>query len=144
MITQCMVKCHVCSAHARCVLASCLIEFIEYHLVQTKCPWSESVHNKLVSSRSLTRGSFMFFVELVQFYLAANCVAEGKHAVVLLSEIGKETYLLLKNLLVPSTSKNKTFDKIVSTLRAHFEPKPLVIAEQFSFHRRDQSSGDNG
>lgn len=86
----------------------------------------------------------MFCVELIQFYLAANCVAEGKHAVVLLSEIGKETYLLLKNLLVPSTSKNKTFDKIVSTLRAHFEPKPLVIAEQFSFHRRDQSSGDNG
>ena len=64
----------------------------------------------------------MAFVERVQFYLAANGMAEGKHVAVPLSVIGEETYSLLKNLLVPSTPKDKMFDEIVRTLKAHFKP----------------------
>lgn len=36
----------------------------------------------------------------------------------------------------------KMYDQIVSTLKAHFSPKPLVIADRFQFYRRNQLEGD--
>ena len=50
------------------------------------------------------------------------------------------TYGLLRNLLAPASPKDKSFKEIVDTLKAHFEPKLLVIAERFHFHRRNQNS----
>lgn len=86
----------------------------------------------------LRKGSFTAFVERVEFFLSANGVAEEKHAVVLLSAIGEETYAILRNLLAPALPKSKTFAQIVETLKGHFEPRRLVIAERFRFHRRNQ------
>lgn len=34
------------------------------------------------------------------------------------------------------------FAKIVVTLTKHFSPKPLVIAERFRFHKRNQEEGE--
>lgn len=63
--------------------------------------------------------------------MSANKVVEGKHTAVLLSVLGEETYALLRNLLAPSSPKEKSFAEIVWTLQAHFEPQPLVIAKRF-------------
>ena len=52
-------------------------------------------------------------------------------------------YGLLRNLLVPASPKDKLFKEIVDTLKAHFKPKPLVIAERFHFHRQNQNSGES-
>ena len=90
-----------------------------------------------------SRGSFTAFVERVQFLLSANGVKEDKYAAVLLSAVGEETYALLRNLVSPSSPKEKTFEEIVKTLQAHFEPRPLVIAERFRFHRRNQRSDES-
>ena len=62
---------------------------------------------------------------------------------VFLSVVGCTTYRLLRNLLAPASPKDKSFKEIVDTLKAHFEPKPLVIAERFHFHRRNQNSGES-
>ena len=90
-----------------------------------------------------SRGSFTAFVERVQFFLSANGVKEDKYAAVLLSAVGEETYALLRNLVSPSSPKEKTFEEIIKTLQAHFEPRPLVIAERFRFHRRNQRSDES-
>ena len=50
---------------------------------------------------------------------------EDKHTV-LLSAAGRETYVLLRNLLAPSTHKGMMFDEIVSNLKTQFELHPLV------------------
>ena len=63
---------------------------------------------------------------------------EDEHAAVLLSAIDEETYAILRNLMAPTLSKEKTFDQIVKALADHFEPQRLVIAERFRFHRRNQ------
>jgi len=42
-----------------------------------------------------------------------------------------------------STPKDKDFDELVSTLKGEFEPKPLIIAERFNFHRRQQAKGES-
>ena len=70
----------------------------------------------------------------MQFFLAANRVKENKHAAVLLSAVDEETYALLRNLL----AQDKSFEDNVPTLKNHFKPSPLIIAEQFRFHHRKQ------
>ena len=82
------------------------------------------------------------FVERVQLFLETNAVAENKHGAVLLSAIGGKTYALLRNLVAPAQPKEKSFTEIVGILKRHFEPKPLVIAERFRFHRRGQEPGE--
>ncbi len=36
--------------------------------------------------------------------------------------------------------KDKTFAELETILKAHFEPKALVIAERFRFYRQDQAA----
>ena len=62
---------------------------------------------------------------------------------VLLTAIGSDTYALLRSLLAPTKPRDKTFQDLTDTLQRHFDPKPLVIAERFHFHRRDQAEGES-
>ena len=70
-------------------------------------------------------------------------MAEGKQVAVFLSVLGSKTYLLLRNLLTPETPKDKTFDELVTVLKEHFEPKPLIISERFHFYRREQAVNES-
>ena len=83
------------------------------------------------------------YVERTQLFLEANEIAEAKHAAVLLSAIGAKAYALLRNLLAPVPPREKTFEELVETLKSHYEPKPLTIAERFHFHRRAQLTGES-
>ena len=58
---------------------------------------------------------------------------------VLLSVVGAKTYALLCSLTSPTLPQEKSFDELAAALTSHFQPKPLLIAERFHFHRRDQS-----
>ena len=46
-------------------------------------------------------------------------------------------YALLSNLLAPDKPVSKTIEQL-KVLQKHYEPKPVVIAERFQFHRRNQ------
>ena len=82
------------------------------------------------------------YSERVQLFLTANDVPEAKHVAVLLSAIGADTYGLLRNLVTPANPKDKSDKDLIEVLEKHFEPKPLVIAERFHFHRRYQQAGE--
>ena len=82
------------------------------------------------------------YLERIELYLAANDIAEAKRVPVFLSVIGGKTYTLLRNLLAPDKPSTKTYANLVETLRKHFEPKKLVIAERFQFHKRKQAVGE--
>uniref|UniRef100_A0A674N093 Retrotransposon gag domain-containing protein n=1 Tax=Takifugu rubripes TaxID=31033 RepID=A0A674N093_TAKRU len=58
----------------------------------------------------------------------------------LLSVMGATTYGLLRNLAQPNKPKDKTFEEIVTVLKGHFEPKPLLVAERFHFNRCTQKA----
>jgi len=60
----------------------------------------------------------------------------------MLSLIGCRTYGLLRSLTAPAKPSEKTYDEVVETLTRHFSPIPLVIAERFRFHKRDQRGGE--
>ena len=87
--------------------------------------------------------SLTAYVEQVKLFIQANGIEDARKVPVLLSVIGGKTYDLLRNLLSPTDPKDKTFDELVEALKGHFEPKPLVIAEHFHFHKRNQAAGES-
>ena len=87
--------------------------------------------------------SITVYVERVTLYFQVNKVAEGKQVAVFLSAIGPQTYVLLRSLVIPAIPKDKTFTELIEVLKKHYEPKPLVIAERFNFHRQLQLAGES-
>jgi len=39
-------------------------------------------------------------------------------------------------LVVPTGLRDKAFKDLAKLLKNHFKPKPLIIAERFTFHRQ--------
>ena len=90
-----------------------------------------------------TSDSVAAYVERTQLFFIANNIEENKQVAVFLSAIGPRTYKLLRDLMAPTVPKDKKLDEIISVMMQHYEPKPLVIAERFYFHRRQQNVGES-
>ncbi|XP_021340098.1 uncharacterized protein K02A2.6-like [Mizuhopecten yessoensis] len=86
--------------------------------------------------------NFTCYVERMEQYFAANDITDKKVAV-FLAVMGPQTYSLLRNIMTPDLPSTKTYDEIVTALKGHFMPKPLVIAERFKFHNRSQKEGES-
>ncbi len=80
------------------------------------------------------------YLERLELYFDANTVAAEKKVSALLYGIGPKVYGVLRSLLAPTRPQDQTFDDLVTRLKAHYDPKPLVIAERFRFYKRNQSS----
>ena len=87
--------------------------------------------------------TFTSYVERVHLFFEANDIKEEKRRSVFLSIVGGAVYNLLRNLLAPVTPKDAQLQDIIAVLKAHYEPKPIVIAERFHFHRRQQLPGES-
>ena len=81
------------------------------------------------------------YVERFEHFVAANGLA-GRKLSVFLSVMGPATYGLLRSLIAPEKPGTKTYEETVEVLQAHFSPKPIVIAERFRFHKRNQGEGE--
>ena len=86
---------------------------------------------------------FDCYIERMEQYFIANDVPEAKKVATFLSAIGAKAYELLHNLVAPDSPKDKRFNDLVKTLRAHLKPKPLVITERFKFHKRMQQQEES-
>ena len=86
--------------------------------------------------------AFSAYLERIELYFVANGISEEKQVPVFLSLLGAKTYSLLRTLVAPTTPKEKSLRELTKLLKSHFEPRPLVIAERFAFHRRNQQSGE--
>ncbi|CAL9688159.1 unnamed protein product [Knipowitschia caucasica] len=78
------------------------------------------------------------YVERLEQFFDANDIDQGKYVAVLLSVMGATTYGLLRNLVQPDKPKDKSFADIVTILKEHFEPKPILVAERFRFNKCNQ------
>jgi len=82
------------------------------------------------------------YVDRFEIYCTVNDVTEAKKTKVLLNMMGSQTFGLLQNLAAPKKPGDLTFSEVVTLLRKHLNPAPLIIAERFKFHRRDQGRGE--
>ena len=87
--------------------------------------------------------SITTYIERVELFIQANGIEEARKVPVFLSVIGGKTFDLLRNLLLPTNPKDKSFADLVEALKGHFEPKPIIIAERFHFHKRNQAAGES-
>ena len=84
------------------------------------------------------------YTERLSQYFVANDITEDKKKVgILLTVIGSKAYELIHSLLAPVSPAEKKYDELVAVLMGHLKPKPLVIAERFKFHHRNQRDGEN-
>ena len=83
------------------------------------------------------------YTERVDLYFMANDVPSEKHVPVFLSMVGGKAYELLCSLCALAKLQDRSYQQLKDLLKGHFEPKPLVIAERYHFHQRDQAAGES-
>uniref|UniRef100_A0A452HWT6 CCHC-type domain-containing protein n=1 Tax=Gopherus agassizii TaxID=38772 RepID=A0A452HWT6_9SAUR len=82
------------------------------------------------------------YTERFELFVIANDITRAKKVPIFLSVVGAKTYSLLCSLLHPVKPETKSYSDIVEILGSHFSPKPLVIAERYLFHKRDQKEDE--
>ena len=86
---------------------------------------------------------WQLYTERLEQFFAANEIPDGKKKAVFLTVIGTKAYSLLRNLLAPTKPDERSYSQLVEVMKQHLDPKPLVIAERFRFHRRTQKEGES-
>ena len=82
---------------------------------------------------------FSTYVDRLQLHFEANGVSEDKKVAMFLTVIGPKNYSIINDDgAAPEKPKDKTLQELMDILKTHFDPKPLVIAERFHFHKRVQ------
>ena len=71
--------------------------------------------------------SFAVYMERAETFFTANDIPDRKKTPVFLSVIRGSTHGLLCNLVVLTSPKDKSFEEIVEVLKAHFEPKSIIL-----------------
>ena len=79
------------------------------------------------------------YLERIDIYFKANDIRDEKKMSIFLSVLGGKAYSVLRDLLGPVKPQEKPFGELKSELKRHFQPKKIVIAERFHFHRRNQA-----
>ena len=82
------------------------------------------------------------YLERLEEYFAVNEIANDKKVSALLTLLGGKTHSLLRYLTSPDKPSVKDYATLVKLLKDHLSPKPLIIAERFRFHKRNQRDGD--
>ena len=140
-------------------MSRCALVFLVYNKWSLECfcdlPQSASISPKTLqlATRMASYGklsefhpeaeSISAYLERVELFFTANSIADDKKVAVFLSVIGGKTYSLLRDLLAPEKPQDKSLSVLFKKLKEHYEPKPLVIAERFYFHRRDQGANES-
>lgn len=59
-----------------------------------------------------------------------------------MTSVGSNGYNLLRDLKAPAKPSEFKLAELLETLSNHFQRKPIIIAERFHFHKRDQEKGE--
>ena len=89
------------------------------------------------------KDDWTLYVERLTEYLVANGIeSKDKKRAVLVTLMGSQAYELLASLVAPQKPSTKKFDEIVTLMTNYLKPKPLIIAERYNFHKRNQKEGE--
>jgi len=83
------------------------------------------------------------YQERLEQYFIVNGIKDEKKVAGLLTLLGEKSYGLLRSLTSPLKPSEKTYDELCALLKEHLSPKPLLIAERFRFHKRNQATGES-
>ena len=102
-----------------------------------------AVHGK-ISYFNSNQESWSSYTERLGYYFTANDVQDDdKKKAILLTVCGPATFELLKSLLQPSTTNDKTYSEIIKVLSDHFSPAPSVIMQRYKFNTRTRKDSES-
>ena len=78
------------------------------------------------------------YIEWVISFFDTNNLPGDKGTATFLNGLGKNTFQVLRNLILPRKVYGKSQDQVTKVLLNHYDPKPLVISERFNFNLRNQ------
>ena len=104
----------------------------------------EQLYGKLPEFQT-DKERIMDYHERLQLFFEANRVQEGKRVPRVTDSYWGNLYMyaLLRNLLAPQKPSEKSFKELSAILRDYFQPKPVVTAKRFHFHRRNKAFGES-
>ena len=83
------------------------------------------------------------YIERVNHFFEANEITDSdKRRSISLVSVGAKTYKLVRSLIAPEDSKDKSYEDLAKLLQDHFMPKPSAIVQQFKFNTRSQQPGE--
>lgn len=83
------------------------------------------------------------YEERLENYFEANRInSEDEQRALFLTVVGEPIYKLLRDLIAPQKPKELLLQDLLSVLRAHLSPEPLIIAERYHFYNRAQREGE--
>ena len=124
-----------------------LIHCILYSTCSTSNPDTQQLAMRMATlgtMESVSPGTedWQAYSERFEQYMIANEIEDEKKIVAMfLTTIGSKTYNVLRDLLAPAELSEVKFQELVKTLKDHYEPKAIMIAEQFHFHKCKQHEG---
>ena len=83
------------------------------------------------------------WMERLQQYFIANDVPDTKKASILLTLLGNNEYMLLRDLATPKKPSKLGVEDINKILSTHLKPKPSEVIERYKFKERKQLSGES-
>ena len=75
-------------------------------------------------------------------FFEANEIKDEKKVAVLLTVLRTKAYSLLRSVIAPEKPADKAYQQLVGAMKSYVYPKPIVIAERFRCHRRDQKEDE--
>ena len=82
------------------------------------------------------------YVERLEMFFEVNSVPTDKRVPSILTLMGSKMYALLRSISAPRKPKELNFNEIVDTLAQHVDPKPIIIAERYKFHKAEQEESE--
>ena len=83
------------------------------------------------------------YTEIMEHYFAANKITDDTMKVnVLCSNVGPRTYHIMKDLCLPDTPDDKTFDELKELLKVYYKPKMSETSASLIFNSRNRKDGE--
>ena len=83
------------------------------------------------------------YTERLEQFFVANDIAEGKKEGCFTDGDWYQSVDIVKKYSGTRKPATKDYSQLVEAMRSHLDPKPIVIAERFKFHRRNQREGES-
>ena len=101
-------------------------------------------HYGLVTQFDCSKEDWIEYTERLENYFVANEVTdEGKRRAILLTAVGRQTYHVIRNLALPRSPKELSYEELVEIVATHYNPKPSPIIKRFEFNTRCQEESES-
>jgi len=86
---------------------------------------------------------FDAYLDRFTCFMECYAIDENQFTRFFIASVGPQTYSLLKQLCVPKKPSEMQYSELVSKLKTHLNPKPLVDTERHKFGQRMQRENEN-